>query len=105
MKDEFIKFLEQLDKINLSDSPGFKLFRALASNGNARYPEQAVIASLIKIEINQNFTDSKDLFNKAVEVYVNALNKIWDSLAVYELEDRKTIMKNFASKMSIQYSF
>lgn len=80
MKTEFLNLIKNIAGLDISSSPNYKTILALAKHPKAFYPNPALVASKLKIDVNQEFVNDKDLFEPTVDVYVNCLSKLYSQM-------------------------
>lgn len=93
MRDEFMKLLNQMDSVNVEDTPRFKVMKALCDSlkktGCFEFPtiapivgidvDEKLIASIVGnmvIDVDENFVNDTELFNRSIETYTNILVKM-----------------------------
>lgn len=80
MRDEFMKLLNQMDSVNVEDTPRFKVMKALCDSlkkaGCFEFPTIASIVGNMVIDVDENFVNDTELFNRSIETYTNILVKM-----------------------------
>ncbi len=108
MRNEFLEILTNLDNTDLGKTPNYIFMKNFAIRGEhfGSYPCATFITSKIKINVNQNFIEDKELFDKTIETYINCLNRLWKQLKndFGELAGKEMFLE-MVGQMSIEYNF
>ena len=109
MKDQFLDILNNIKNTNVSEAPNFRVLKALAVSPEVKYPFPLLVAASIKINVNENFVNDEELFDKTIKIYVSILNDIWYELVKMSSLEAKhrpfTAFFAMVERMSIEYSF
>ena len=97
--------MNSLADIEVGKTPNFKLLVILGNSQKAIYPNKSFVAARIKMNVNEEFINDKELVASVEDGYVTALNKIW--LALLEnfgaLQAEKMLVE-MAGSMTITYT-
>ena len=106
MREQFLELMRNLKSVNVAETANFKMLIMLADAPNAIYPNKHVVASKIKINVNDEFMADKELLGETLDTYIGCLNKIWLQLkAQYGSMVAEAMMLNIVGEMSITYTF
>lgn len=112
MKQQFLNMVESLRAATtgLSKMPNYITLLALAKHPKALYRNPAEVASLIQINVNDDFVNDPELFVPTVDAYVEMLNCIYKQLLAdfpygEHGETARNIFMNMVKTMTLTYTF
>lgn len=104
MRNQFLQMLNSIEKADMATAPGYVTLLALAKHPKVEYPNPELVAATIPIEVGEDFVVDKELFNRTVDVYVIALNRIWHQLRNdFELIHAERMFMKMVESMSLTY--
>ena len=105
MREDFLDMMKSFLDIKVEETPNFKLLVILGNSPKAEYPNKSVIASRIKMNVNEDFINDKELVNAVENGYITVLNRIWHSLkAEFGSMNAEKMLFEMAGSMSITYT-
>lgn len=98
--------MRAMGTVDISSAPHYKVISAIANHPSVIFPNPGVLASGMKIEVNQDFVDDKEMFDTAVNNIVAYLNNIYDVLLRdFGVTAGSQMFVTVAKEFSLKYTF
>ena len=102
MREDFLEVLRQFENVDLSETPNYRFMVMFAKADGGNYPNPNIVASQIKIKVNEDFINDQQLVNQTLKTYISCLNKIWKALLLdFGWDDASKMFPEFVKDMSI----
>ena len=98
--------MREMGKLDISSAPHYKVISAIANHPRVIFPNPGVLAAGMKIEVNQDFVDDKEMFDTAIDNMVSCLNNIYDVLCRdFGVTAGYAMFLAIAKEFSLKYTF